>query len=70
MWDKFYVTELPGMNATFRFVLICLLLTGNSMANPEIRIDDAPEYEQWQDINKALQNSDSLSWMYLRTLPT
>uniref|UniRef100_A0A0K8R7W5 Putative salivary lipocalin n=1 Tax=Ixodes ricinus TaxID=34613 RepID=A0A0K8R7W5_IXORI len=67
MWDKFYVTELPGMNATFRSVLICLLLTGNSMANPEIRIDDAPEYEQWQDINKALQNSDSLSWMYLRT---
>ncbi|CAN8021904.1 unnamed protein product [Ixodes persulcatus] len=55
------------MNATIRFVLICILLTGNSMANPEIRIDDAPEYEQWQDINKALQNTDSLSWMYVRT---
>ncbi|EEC07510.1 secreted protein, putative [Ixodes scapularis] len=61
------LTELAVMNATFCFVSVCLLLTGNAMANPEIRIDDAPEYEKWQDINGALSNSDSLSWMYVRT---
>uniref|UniRef100_A0A0K8RG54 Putative salivary lipocalin n=1 Tax=Ixodes ricinus TaxID=34613 RepID=A0A0K8RG54_IXORI len=55
------------MNGTFRFVSICLLLAGHVMAYPEIRIDDAPEYETWQDINAALSNSDSLSWMYRRT---
>uniref|UniRef100_V5H8P8 Putative lipocalin-2 1 n=1 Tax=Ixodes ricinus TaxID=34613 RepID=V5H8P8_IXORI len=64
---RFMFTELAVMNATLCFVSICLFLTGNVMAYPEIRIDDAPDYEKWQDINGALQNSDSLSWMYQRT---
>uniref|UniRef100_A0A0K8R345 Putative salivary lipocalin n=1 Tax=Ixodes ricinus TaxID=34613 RepID=A0A0K8R345_IXORI len=57
------------MNAKFRSVSICILvlLTQHVMAYPEIRIDDDRNYEQYQDINQALQNSDSLSWMYRRT---
>uniref|UniRef100_A0A0K8R961 Putative salivary lipocalin n=1 Tax=Ixodes ricinus TaxID=34613 RepID=A0A0K8R961_IXORI len=63
------LTDLTIMNAKFRLVSICILvlLTPTVMAYPEIRIDDDPNYEKWQDINKALQNSDSLSWMYRRT---
>uniref|UniRef100_V5HFF5 Putative lipocalin-2 1 n=2 Tax=Ixodes ricinus TaxID=34613 RepID=V5HFF5_IXORI len=46
---------------------ICFSLTRHVMAYPEIRIDDDKNYEQYQHINKALQNNDSFSWMFNRT---
>uniref|UniRef100_V5IBV3 Putative lipocalin-2 1 n=1 Tax=Ixodes ricinus TaxID=34613 RepID=V5IBV3_IXORI len=62
-------TDLTVMKAKVHSVSICILvlLTQHVMAYPEIRIDDDRNYEQYQDINQALQNSDSLSWMYRRT---
>uniref|UniRef100_A0A0K8RMH7 Putative salivary lipocalin n=1 Tax=Ixodes ricinus TaxID=34613 RepID=A0A0K8RMH7_IXORI len=48
-------------------VSICFWFLRHTTAYPETRIDDDPYYEEYQDINRALQNSDSFSWMYNRT---
>ncbi|XP_029846782.2 uncharacterized protein LOC8053470 [Ixodes scapularis] len=57
------------MKAIAFLVAICftISITRRVMAYPETRIDDDIQYAQYQNINKALQNSDSFSWMFNRT---
>uniref|UniRef100_A0A0K8RKY3 Putative salivary lipocalin n=1 Tax=Ixodes ricinus TaxID=34613 RepID=A0A0K8RKY3_IXORI len=57
------------MKAIAFFVSICftISLTRHVIAYPETRIDDDIYYSQYQNINKALLNTDSFSWMFNRT---
>uniref|UniRef100_A0A0K8RME0 Putative salivary lipocalin n=1 Tax=Ixodes ricinus TaxID=34613 RepID=A0A0K8RME0_IXORI len=55
------------MKAVTFLLSICFWLPRQVMTNNETEIDNRPDCEKHQDINKALQNVDPFSWMYHRT---
>ncbi|XP_042150231.1 uncharacterized protein LOC121838203 [Ixodes scapularis] len=63
----FIFAELSNMKAVTFLLSIYFSLARQVMTNNGTEIDDRPDCEKHQDINRALQNVDPFSWMYHRT---